>query len=103
MPSPYLSAGALRRGALRWTAPPGRWEVLLVQHQFRSSPTRAVSDPARGKSDRNNGAQSCAGRSVAGRHAIVYERLLGRLAAIGERVEGLAGLAPLVAATERDG
>ncbi|MCX6634563.1 MAG: glycosyl hydrolase, partial [Acidobacteria bacterium] len=40
-------------GELRWTAPEGKWQVLLVQHQFRTSPTRAVNNPTRGK-DTNN-------------------------------------------------
>ena len=43
----------VRSGELRWTAPEGKWQVLLVQHQFRTSPTRAVSNPTRGK-DTNN-------------------------------------------------
>jgi hypothetical protein len=40
-------------GQLRWKAPEGKWEVRIVQHQFRSSPTRAVNNPTRGK-DTNN-------------------------------------------------
>jgi hypothetical protein len=36
-------------GALRWTAPAGKWEVWLVDHGFRTSVTRAVSNPTRGK------------------------------------------------------
>lgn len=36
-------------GELSWTAPEGDWEVLIVEHQFRTSPTRAVNNPSRGK------------------------------------------------------
>ena len=36
-------------GELRWTAPAGEWEVWLVDHGFRTSVTRAVSNPTRGK------------------------------------------------------
>jgi hypothetical protein len=36
-------------GELRWTAPAGEWEVWLVDHGFRTSITRAVSNPTRGK------------------------------------------------------
>ena len=41
-------------GELRWTAPEGKWEVRVVQHQFRTSPTRAVNDPTRGKGTANS-------------------------------------------------
>jgi hypothetical protein len=41
-------------GKLRWTAPEGKWEVMLVQHQFRTSPTRAVSNLTRGKDTANS-------------------------------------------------
>jgi hypothetical protein len=46
----------VRGGALRFTAPegPARWEVLLVQHQFRTAVTRAVNNPTRGKDDTNS-------------------------------------------------
>ncbi len=40
-------------GRLQWIAPVGQWEVLLIKHDFRSSPTRAVNNPTRGK-DANN-------------------------------------------------
>jgi hypothetical protein len=49
-----------RSGALRWTAPAGeatpagRWEVWLVDHQFRTSVTRAASNPTRGKDAANS-------------------------------------------------
>ncbi len=42
-------------GELRWTAPAdGEWQVLIVQHQFRTSPTRAANDPTRAKTTRNS-------------------------------------------------
>ena len=39
---------------LRWMVPEGKWEVLLVQHQFCTSPTRAVSNLTRGKDTTNS-------------------------------------------------
>ncbi|MBN1978336.1 MAG: beta-galactosidase [Anaerolineae bacterium] len=36
-------------GELRWKAPAGEWEVWLVDRGFRTSVTRAVSNPTRGK------------------------------------------------------
>ena len=34
----------IRAGQIKWTAPPqGRWEILLVRHVFRSSPTRYIN------------------------------------------------------------
>ena len=34
----------IRAGQIQWTAPPqGRWEILLVRHVFRSSPTRYIN------------------------------------------------------------
>jgi len=44
----------VRSGQLQWTAPEGKWEVLIVQHQFRTSVTRAVNNPSRGKDDKNS-------------------------------------------------
>jgi hypothetical protein len=44
----------IRSGGLRWTAPEGEWEVWLVDHQFRTSVTRAVSNPTRGKDAANS-------------------------------------------------
>ena len=41
-------------GELRWTAPDGMWQVVIVQHQFQSSPTRAANNPTRGKDDKNS-------------------------------------------------
>jgi alpha-L-rhamnosidase len=39
----------LRNGALDWTAPPGDWTVLIVDHEFRTSPTRSDTNPHRVK------------------------------------------------------
>jgi hypothetical protein len=44
----------VRSGQLQWKAPEGKWEVLIVQHQFRTSVTRAVNNPSRGKDDKNS-------------------------------------------------
>ena len=41
-------------GKLQWTAPAGQWEVILSRHAFRSSPTRAVNNPTRGKDTTNS-------------------------------------------------
>jgi hypothetical protein len=41
-------------GELNWTAPDGNWQVLIVEHQFRTSPTRAVNNPKRGKDTSNS-------------------------------------------------
>ncbi|MFL7795089.1 MAG: glycosyl hydrolase, partial [Anaerolineae bacterium] len=46
-----LDAGS---GELRWTAPAGEGEVWLVDHDFRTSVTRAVSNPTRGKDAANS-------------------------------------------------
>ncbi len=44
----------VRSGELQWTAPQGRWKMILVKHDFRSSPTRAVNNPTRGKDPSNS-------------------------------------------------
>jgi hypothetical protein len=36
-------------GELLWTAPSGKWQVLLAGHEFRTSQTRSVNNPTRGK------------------------------------------------------
>jgi hypothetical protein len=41
-------------GKLNWTAPEGTWNVMLIKHDFRSSPTRAVNNPTRGKDPSNS-------------------------------------------------
>ncbi|MBN1481726.1 beta-galactosidase [candidate division KSB1 bacterium] len=44
----------VRAGELQWTAPEGQWEVVFIKHDFRSSPTRAVNNPTRGKDPSNS-------------------------------------------------
>ncbi|MGH9584344.1 MAG: glycosyl hydrolase [Bryobacteraceae bacterium] len=39
----------VRNGAIHWTAPPGQWTLLVVEHQFRTSPTRSATNPKGGK------------------------------------------------------
>ena len=36
-------------GELQWTPPAGKWQVILAGHQFRTSQTRSVNNPTRGK------------------------------------------------------
>ncbi len=36
-------------GAIAWTAPAGSWTVMVVEHQFRTSPTRSDTNPKRVK------------------------------------------------------
>jgi hypothetical protein len=36
-------------GATAWTAPSGDWTVMVVEHQFRTSPTRSDTNPTRKK------------------------------------------------------
>jgi hypothetical protein len=36
-------------GAIHWTAPAGNWAVMVVEHQFRTSPTRSDTNPTRKK------------------------------------------------------
>lgn len=44
----------IQSGKLSWIAPEGQWKVTLVKHNFRSSPTRAVNNPSRGKDPSNS-------------------------------------------------
>jgi hypothetical protein len=32
-------------GAIHWTPPPGQWKVMIIEHQFRTSPTRSDTNP----------------------------------------------------------
>jgi len=41
-------------GSIAWTAPAGKWTVMVVEHQFSTSPTRSDTNPKRVK----DGAQS---------------------------------------------
>ncbi len=36
-------------GAIAWTAPAGKWTVVVVEHQFSTSPTRSDTNPKRVK------------------------------------------------------
>jgi hypothetical protein len=42
----------LGSGELNWLAPEGKWQVLLVEHRFRSAPTRSVNNPTKGKDEK---------------------------------------------------
>lgn len=44
----------IQSGELQWTAPDGQWNVMLIKHDFRSSPTRAVNNPTHGKDVTNS-------------------------------------------------
>ncbi len=44
----------VRCGKLCWTAPQGKWRIILVQPQFRSSNTRSVRNPTRGKDPKDS-------------------------------------------------
>lgn len=44
----------IQLGNLTWTAPEGQWEITLIKHDFRSSPTRAANNPTRGKDASNS-------------------------------------------------
>lgn len=44
----------IQSGKLQWTVPQGKWAVILVKHDFMSSPTRAVNNPTRGKDPFNS-------------------------------------------------
>jgi len=35
----------ISNGAINWTAPPGNWTVLIVEHRFQTSPTRSDTNP----------------------------------------------------------
>jgi len=41
-------------GQLKWTAPKGNWQVILVEHRFKTSVTRAANNPTRGKDTVNS-------------------------------------------------
>jgi hypothetical protein len=49
--SQSISVGA---GQLHWTAPAGRWQLLIITHEFQSAPTRAANNPTRGKDTSNS-------------------------------------------------
>ncbi|HEU5339893.1 glycosyl hydrolase [Edaphobacter sp.] len=35
--------------AIAWTAPQGHWQIMVIEHQFRTSPTRSDTNPRRVK------------------------------------------------------
>lgn len=39
----------ITNGVLNWEVPDGEWDITLVKHEIRSSPTRSVNNPSRGK------------------------------------------------------
>jgi hypothetical protein len=41
-------------GELKWTAPQGNWQILLVQPQFKTAVTRAANNPTQGKDTTNS-------------------------------------------------
>jgi hypothetical protein len=43
----------VNNGVLNWTAPNGEWEIVLVKHIIRSSPTRSVNNPTGGKDSKH--------------------------------------------------
>lgn len=42
------------KGELNWTAPPGNWQISLVQPQFKTAVTRAANNPTGGKDTTNS-------------------------------------------------
>jgi alpha-L-rhamnosidase len=49
-----LDSGAIvpipvTNGEIAWTVPEGKWQVLIVEHQFKTSPTRSDTNPKRVK------------------------------------------------------
>jgi len=41
-------------GEINWTAPEGNWQILILDHQFRTPETRAVNDSTRAKTTKNS-------------------------------------------------
>jgi hypothetical protein len=39
----------IENGTIKWEAPAGRWQITLAGHQYRTSQTRSVNNPTRGK------------------------------------------------------
>jgi len=35
----------INNGSIDWTAPPGNWQVLVIEHHFETSPTRSETNP----------------------------------------------------------
>jgi hypothetical protein len=36
-------------GKLHFVAPPGNWDIVIAQHQYKTSPTRSANNPTKGK------------------------------------------------------
>jgi hypothetical protein len=41
-------------GSIEWKAPAGEWQLLLIQHRFKTSVTRAANNPTHGKDTVNS-------------------------------------------------
>lgn len=39
----------VHQGQINWTAPEGHWQILLASHEYKTSATRSVNNPTRGK------------------------------------------------------
>ncbi|WP_448700257.1 glycosyl hydrolase [Mucilaginibacter sp. AW1-3] len=39
----------VKNGKIHFTAPAGSWDITIVQHQFKTSPTRSANNPTSGK------------------------------------------------------
>lgn len=44
----------VKTGSIDWKAPEGNWQVLYIQHRFKTSVTRAANNPTRGKDTVNS-------------------------------------------------
>lgn len=44
----------ISNGTLKWKAPKGSWQVILVEHRFKTSVTRAANNPTGGKDTVNS-------------------------------------------------
>lgn len=44
----------ISKGALKWKAPKGNWQIILVEHRFKTSVTRAANNPTGGKDTVNS-------------------------------------------------
>jgi len=45
---------SIHNGTINWKAPAGNWQVLLAQHRFKTSVTRAANNPTGGKDTLNS-------------------------------------------------
>lgn len=44
----------INSNGINWKAPAGNWEILLIEHKFKTSVTRAVNNPTHGKDTTNS-------------------------------------------------